>query len=404
MNMASVYKLGVLNNSPNGLPNLGNTCFANTAIQCISQILGDHYFVTGDYSRDIGNVPIQPLGVLRDNPGYLQNLKDYLQKEFKKKIGDNIYDEAAEEFCKNFCYLITSIQNPDGQWTPHYTKVYLRRFFKMLVYFNKSDVFLDGRQHDSNDFLIFLLELLSNCMSYYVKFEIDGKEEEKLNRKDRSRLASYYAWQKEWIVKTSNNKTKYRLSSVAETLCGQFRTVIMCGNTECDNISEKFDPFFSLTLPIDKKKNILDCLKTYTITEVLDEDNKWYCDKCNQKTCATKRTMIWKTADYVVIHLKRFLHVTSHILGTYLVKDEHNVDYPMENLDLSPFVEDGNNRGEIFDLCAVAIHNGSLRRGHYVCVRKIKDQWRIFDDDRVRPIQEKEVVNTSAYYLVYKRK
>ena len=153
----------------------------------------------------------------------------------------------------------------------------------------------------------------------------------------------------------------------------------------------------------DQDADVVCIQETKGAPEQLDEDNKWLCDKCEQKTCATKHTSIWKTAEFVVIHLKRFLHVRTP-MGYALIKDSHPVIYPLENLDLTPYVEDPNKDGEVYDLCAVALHGGSLRGGHYVCARKIGGSWWLFDDSTVTPVDAKAVVNTAAYYLVYRRK
>ena len=41
-----------------------------------------------------------------------------------------------------------------------------------------------------------------------------------------------------------------------------------------------------------KAQTIYDCFKHYTRKEVLDEKNKWKCDKCKLEVCSHKNTFI----------------------------------------------------------------------------------------------------------------
>lgn len=412
-------------NLPNGLINLGNTCYANAALQCIATIFGD-YFSSGEYASDVGNFSNSEINVIQTEEkvvGYLKRYMEWLQKrekltfpdasgEIKDWSDEEVCDRGIDLFCSNFASLITSINNPYGLWKQEHTNEYLKKFIFLVKLFKKSDDFFDGNQHDSNDLLAFILELLSNCMSFEVSIKIsahqldlDTDDIKTLSRKDKSRLASYKAWQDEWALRGEGQPT-YRISNIAERLYGQQKTFIICGHEDCDNTSEKFDSFSILSLPINNSNTLEQCLDDYMKVEVLDGDNMWYCDKCKRKSRATKQLTLWKTGDYMVVHLKRFTSIYNRLtFSIQTTKSDRNVKFPLENLDLSSYVEEKNERGEIFDLVAMVIHYGSIDHGHYICFRKIDDQWYVFNDANVRKMAKIDtMLNGSVYYVIYKRR
>ena len=91
---------------------------------------------------------------------------------------------------------------------------------------------------------------------------------------------------------------------------------------------------------------------------------------------------------------------------THNKKNDSLVDFPLENLDLRPYVVEKNSRQNcIYDLCAVSQHYGTLSSGHYTAVCKNGGEWYSFDDDRVRKIEDKRnIVSKYAYILIYRRK
>merc|ERR1711964_553510 len=50
------------------------------------------------------------------------------------------------------------------------------------------------------------------------------------------------------------------------------------------------------------------CLDKYREREILGENDKWYCNKCNEHVCASKQLTLWKTPEILVIQLKRFMY------------------------------------------------------------------------------------------------
>jgi ubiquitin C-terminal hydrolase len=65
---------------------------------------------------------------------------------------------------------------------------------------------------------------------------------------------------------------------------------------------------------------------------------------------ATKKIDLWQLPDLIIIHLKRFQH------RSWKEKLDTFVDYPLENLDLSPYVLNPQLVGKCtYDLVAVIV-------------------------------------------------
>ena len=167
------------------------------------------------------------------------------------------------------------------------------------------------------------------------------------------------------------------------------------------------------------------CLRRFTCLEYLDADNSWYCQTCDAKRCARKRIALWRTPDVLIMTLKRFSPLTGRKL-------DRPVDFPLDNLDLSPFTAHcADNRqdklSQTYSLFGVVNHFGSAGFGHYTAyVRDVwqsprfnqqkANQWFRCDDSTVtyvslffyltfffRPVDASNVCSSAAYVLFYSR-
>jgi len=148
-----------------------------------------------------------------------------------------------------------------------------------------------------------------------------------------------------------------------------------------------------------------DCLAAFSREETLRKSEAWYCSKCKEHVEATKKFDLWKTPDLLIIHLKRFTY-DQYRRDKITVK----VDFPLENLDLSPFIvneeEKSKREHALYDLFAVSNHYGGLGGGHYTACAKnlINKRWYNLDDSSVSPIDDPNSVrDAAAYVLFYKR-
>jgi ubiquitin carboxyl-terminal hydrolase 4/11/15 len=114
------------------------------------------------------------------------------------------------------------------------------------------------------------------------------------------------------------------------------------------------------------------CFSETAKSEVLSEDNAWYCGRCKELRRATKTLEIWSVPDILIIHLKRFS-------GTRSMRDKIDefVNFPVKGLDLAGKVGYPDGKDLKYDLFAVDNHMGGLGGGHYTAYAQnfFDDQW-----------------------------
>ena len=89
-------------------------------------------------------------------------------------------------------------------------------------------------------------------------------------------------------------------------------------------------------------------------------------------------------------------------------KVDELVDFPVEGLDIKPFVKmdcDAAGISTVYDLYAVTNHFGSLNGGHYTAAAKgVDGEWYNFNDSSVSSIGTGRVCSAAAYVLFYRRR
>ncbi|XP_064326829.1 ubiquitin carboxyl-terminal hydrolase 2 isoform X1 [Phalacrocorax carbo] len=329
-----------------GLRNLGNTCFMNSILQCLSNT---------------------------------KELRDYcLQNQYLRDLNNNSRMRTAlmSEFAKLIQLLWTS--SPNDSVSPSEFKTQIQRYAPRFVGYN---------QQDAQEFLRFLLDgLHSEVNRVLVRPRASTDTLDHLPDDEKSRQM----WKR---------YQEREDSRIGDLFVGQLKSSLTC--SECGYCSTAFDPFWDLSLPIPKKSygevTLMDCLRLFTKEDVLDGDEKPTCCRCKARTRCTKKFSIQKFPKILVLHLKRFseARIRTSKLTTF-------VNFQLKDLDLREFASQTCNHA-IYNLYAVSNHSGTTMGGHYTayCKSPVSGEWHSFNDSRVTPMSSSHVRSSDAYLLFY---
>ena len=317
-------------NGINGLINLGNTCYLNSAIQILFSI---------DEIRDI----FQREKIIQS----LQKKKN----EDKRNLLTLEFIELVKIMSKNTCII-----KPTS--------------FKNVVGFVNEN-FRGYNQHDSCEFMLFILDNLHETIKYKVKINYSGKPK---NLRDRLCILSIENW------KTVFEKN---YSELIGLFYGQFKTTLVKRN---NHKIFHFDPFNIINLSITDCNDIYECLNKFIESEKLDDPKSKYKEKYDR---------IWRLPKYLWINFKRF---------EFGEKIENMIHYPIHNLNLEDYTDSSDKINCVYNLKGVVNHIGSIDFGHYYCYCNHNDKWYSFNDEDTDLIEDtSKIMNENAYILLYER-
>jgi len=328
-----------------GFTNCGNTCYMNSALQCLIHL-----------------PELNP----RENEVFKSDLRKSTNKEFKLlKQWIQLYKEMWYE-------------NGSVIQTIPFIKTFIQRCDEEGIYFDVH------QQNDVSEFLNGFITILHEeiCRSVSITPSGDPK-----NTMDNLQVKSIETWNRYFNEKYSFIIKDFHLQAINGTSC-----------PECNYLTTNFDPMLLISLDInDNNKSIYDSLDSYTKEYTLDSDNLWKCDKCNKAVKCEKRNKFWKLPEILIIMIKQYNDNTKKI--------DKFLEYPLD-LNMESYSFNYKNECLDYELKSMCIHSGGLGGGHYYafCKNFIDDEWRQYNDTHVsKPLDDETILKQKPYCLFYKR-
>lgn len=284
----------------------------------------------------------------------------------------------------------------------------------------RPQTFLYGHQQDSFEYLGYLLDQLHEAEKHFLKIEnghtngtnkLNGtiRESEEMDWDDNTPPSTDSERSPTSESNVPINPIKMPEPEIKKTLvekvfAGRANVRYKC--LECSTTSSIIDNFFDLQLAVPQTTNTFkspefketttqSLLNDYFETEKLIDDDKYFCEKCNQHCDGERNIQIEQAPNNLVLFIKHFKYDRKfNVRQKILRRINHN-----ETIVLPTNPSSGESLSVTYRLYALVIHSGiNLDSGHYYTYgSKSNGVWYSFNDNFVSITSEDDIKNLNEY-------
>ncbi|XP_060879913.1 ubiquitin carboxyl-terminal hydrolase 15-like isoform X2 [Metopolophium dirhodum] len=188
------------------------------------------------------------------------------------------------------------------------------------------------------------------------------------------------------VITNKNGIIKFRSG---DTLAVTFKDYV-----DAYLLDTKLHPGSTEQMRSNKPLSIYDCINAFCQSELLDDNNPWWCPSCKKNQRATKTLSISKYPRCLIVYLKRFVFHEN-----WGIKLQDSVVFPLDGLILDIKQE------IVYDLYACVCHTGSTSMGHYTSYTKHveSEDWHYYNDETAIKTIPGQEDYCNAYILFYKK-
>ena len=343
-----------------GIDNIGNTCYLNSALQNLINILPLRLYFLGDFYKNDININNN----LSSNGKIANKFADLINKikNINKKNPINSFN------------IINRIYTSEKSIDP-------TELCKEIT--NNNPIFDMHSQKDSIEFLTYFIDILHEDLNK-IKNKPNINFNKYFERKNFQDMEKEYDFRKKFFYLKNQ-------SFINDLLYGYLIFSFTC--KKCNKEEYNFDRYSMISIPVGK--DLEDSLKKFEEPFLMTDSNKCYCQYCKSEEDCEKKCQIYKIPYYLIIHFQRTVKT---------IKNENLIDIPLK-FDFKNFIKKKkNNHNYNYELIGTINHYGrTSRSGHYIAFCKNQNNWYQFNDSMKSQINEKDVINKNTIIVIYEK-
>ncbi|KAI0498712.1 hypothetical protein KFK09_019602 [Dendrobium nobile] len=327
--------------TPLGLKNLGNSCYLNSVLQCLT---------------------------------YTPPLAQFCLSSEHSSLCKRLFANKKKE-CP-FCILERQIARSlklDGHLDAP------SKIQKCLNVF--SEHFRWGRQEDAHEFLRYVIDACHNTCLKILKRRSTACNGSAINGNDGT------------VKKDEVSGTSTIMNQI---FGGSLLSQLKC--LSCKGESNKSDEIMDVSLDLYESNSLREALSRFFQAEILDGGNKYSCERCKKLSVAKKQLFILRAPNVLVIQLKRFE-------GVHGGKINRSIEFEEMLELSNYMYKSAQESEPKYNLFGSIVHSGySPESGHYYAyIKDAFGRWYCCNDAHVSLSSSQEVLSEKVYILFYLR-